>query len=383
MNILLAMPWDQRTGGVTHVAASLASSLRARGHGIRFLYPADNGFRVTEGTSRRGLPAVYCRLRSYPAAQSSWRSRLSWYSTVLSALPQLKRLTRMWKIDVINVHYPDYALTLLVDLARSLDVPLIVSAHGSDLLPDGTLEHGEGLARQLDSASAVVVPSQAYLHSVVEAFPALAGKIRCIYNGYDEQEVSGIKENIRPSRKDGEVVAVCIAALIPKKGIDILLRALQLSKATQLSVRIIGEGPLRKDLESMSIELGLSKRVIFLGSKNRVDVLNELAQCDLLVMPSRHRSESFGLAALEAMACGKPVVASAIGGLQELVEDQNNGLLVIPENPQSLATALDDISSDPIMRNRLGEAGRIKARQFTVRATTDRYEAMFSELLAR
>jgi glycosyltransferase involved in cell wall biosynthesis len=123
--------------------------------------------------------------------------------------------------------------------------------------------------------------------------------------------------------------------------------------------------------------------VSFLGTLDRKGVFDELVHCDMLVMTSRHPSESFGLAALEAMACAKPVVASAMGGLPELVSDRETGLLVAPDDAEALARALDLLAGDPAMRIRLGMAGRSKARQFTTRATADAYEALFAELIAQ
>jgi glycosyltransferase involved in cell wall biosynthesis len=270
----------------------------------------------------------------------------------------------------------------MVDLARSLRVPLVVSAHGADLLPDAGPNRGTGLLRQLQNAAAVVVPSQSFLGSVVDAFPWLRDKLRCIRNGYDEAELSVTRAIPGPSSRSA-VTALCIAALIPKKGIDVLLRGLSECTSSHLKLRLIGEGPLRQELESASVALGLSDRVSFLGPKDRADVLDELARCDLLVMPSRHPSESFGLAVLEAMACAKPVIASAVGGLSELVSDRETGLLVRPEDPTALARALELMVNDPAMRASLGAAGRSKAKRLTVQATGEAYEALFTQLIHR
>ena len=382
MNILLAMPWDQRTGGVTHVAASLAGSLEERGHRVLFLFPGDVGFAIRSRTSLRGFPSVYCRLRDFPPEHHTWRARLSWYSTVLTTLPQLVRLGRSRNINLDNVHYPVDGSALLVDLARWLRVPLVVSAHGSDLLPDSGPNRGRGLLRQLESADAVVAPSQNYLRSVSDAFPEVRDKIRCIHNGYNEGELAAAPS--MPARSpDAKVTGLCVAALIPKKGVDVLLQAIHRCKSVHLHMRIVGEGPQRTTLESLSTSLGLADRVHFLGPKNRDEVMREIARCDFLVMASRHPSESFGLAALEAMANGKPVVASAIGGLPELVEDRETGLLVPAENAVALAEALDLLASNPALRAKLGAGGRSKAKHFTVRATADGYESLFSRLLAR
>jgi glycosyltransferase involved in cell wall biosynthesis len=161
---------------------------------------------------------------------------------VLTTLPQLLIYCLSRRVDLINVHYPSSGFALLVNLARWLRVPLIVSAHGSDLLPDSGPERGRGLLRLLESADAVVVPSQDYLRSVIDAFPWLVGKIQCIYNGYDEEELAAV-DPMQLGQSEPHVTALCIAALIPKKGVDVLLRALNQCKSSQLRLRLIGEAP--------------------------------------------------------------------------------------------------------------------------------------------
>jgi glycosyltransferase involved in cell wall biosynthesis len=381
MNILFAMPWDQRIGGVTHVASSLGHILEARGHRAMFLFPAEGGLRIKAHTSLRGFPALYCRLRNFPPERPTWRARVSWYSAAFTALPQLVPYGLLQHVDLINVHYPGDGFALMADLARWLRVPLVVSAHGSDLLPDAGPSRGNGLRRLLDSADAVVVPSHDYLRTVVDAFPSLGNKIRCIHNGYDEEELS-VAASVNGSYSS-DVTALCIAALIHKKGIDVLLQALAQCRSNRLKLRLVGDGPLREQLESLTAMLRLSDRVSFLGMKERDEVCRELAHCDLLVLPSRHPSESFGLAALEAMACGKAVVASALGGLPELVDDRETGLLVRPEDPTDLAAALDLLVDDAQLRLKLGAAGRSKATRFTARRAAEVYEGLFKELVAR
>src|SRR5262245_60722675 len=125
MNILFAMPWDQAEGGVTHVAASLAQSLKHRGHDVCFLYPAE-GWRLRKGTSRRGLRAIWCRLRDYPSGNAGFRGRVSWVSSVATALPQRIRFGRDGQIDPLNVRYPTPGSARMVDGARRLGIPLVV-----------------------------------------------------------------------------------------------------------------------------------------------------------------------------------------------------------------------------------------------------------------
>ena len=379
MNILFALPWDQEVGGVTHVAASLARCLEDRGHETFFVFPAEN-WKIRSRTSMRGFRAIGCRFPHYDARKPSIRRRIAWFSTVVATLPQLVHFGRKHRIDLINVHYPTRDFALLADMAKRLRVPLVVSAHGSDLLPDSPVVSDKGLDRLLAQAAAVVVPSRTFLNSVLDAYPLLRNKASFIHNGYDPNEM-GVDTTPEDLRRGG-VVALCIATLIRKKGIDVLFRAMQLLPPGLLTVRLIGEGSLRKHLEDLAQTLGLTERIAFLGPRSRRTVFEELRNCDFLVLPSRYASESFGLAALEAMACGKPVVASAIGGLLELVDQDVTGLLVPPDDPQALSIALARICADPELRTRLGEAGRTKSGGFTVQSTAGKYESVFTRLVS-
>jgi glycosyltransferase involved in cell wall biosynthesis len=379
MNILLVMPWDLRIGGVVQVASTLGRNLEARGHSVSFLFPEDQAWRLRPRISASGFAAVGCRLRDYPPAPPTVRSHISWYSTVVAAFPQIVRHCRESGIALINVHYPMGSFALLADVSRRLGIPLVISGHGSDLLPDTGPSRESGLLRLLELADALVVPSSSYLGKVVEAFPGVRDRIRCIYNGYDAAEFAAVPATDH-SADSQRVTILCIAALIHKKGIDVLLRALHACKDRRLVLRVIGQGMLQGELESLALTLGIHDRVTFMGPRDRPEVVTELRACDLLAMTSRQESESFGLATLEAMAVGKPVVASNIGGLRELVADGHTGFLVPHDNPPALAEALDRLAGDPELRARLGAAGRAKAQHFTVQQNALEYERLFQEL---
>ena len=151
------------------------------------------------------------------------------------------------------------------------------------------------------------------------------------------------------------VVALTPAALIPRKGIDVLLEATArlVGRGVDLAVWIAGEGPERAALERQAQRLGLAERVRFLGERR--DVADLLAAADVVVMPSRR--EGLGIAALEAMAAARPVIASAVGGLREAVVDGRTGILVPPDDPAALAEALARVVRDAALRARLGAAG--------------------------
>jgi glycosyltransferase involved in cell wall biosynthesis len=171
-----------------------------------------------------------------------------------------------------------------------------------------------------------------------------------------------------------------VAALIPRKGIDVLIEAVARLARDDLhpALWIAGSGPLRPALERQAAARGLDGRVRFLGQRD--DVRDLLHACDVFVLPSRH--EGLGVAALEAMALGRPIVASRVGGLAEAVVHEETGLLVPPEHPVALQWALARLVRDPELRARLGRNGpRRVARSFRAERMVDDYERLYFEVL--
>jgi glycosyltransferase involved in cell wall biosynthesis len=179
----------------------------------------------------------------------------------------------------------------------------------------------------------------------------------------------------------GDVVLLSLAGLVRRKGLDVLLEALaELASDQVVAITwVAGEGPERAALDARAVELGLAGRVRFLGARN--DAAELLSACDVFVLPARR--EGLGVAALEAMAAARPVVASRVGGLAEAVVDGSTGLLVPPEDPRALASALRRVVLDPALRARLGAAGprRIDAG-FRADQMVESYARIYREVLA-
>ena len=152
------------------------------------------------------------------------------------------------------------------------------------------------------------------------------------------------------------------------------VRALALVRQSHNALLVlIGDGPERREVEALVAQLGLGAYVRFLGLMPRVCEL--LARADLFLLPSR--TESFGLAALEALASGVPVVASAVGGLPEVVRDGVSGLLVPPEQPSELARAIASLLGDEARRSAMARAARADAlERFAPDPAIDRYERL-------
>jgi glycosyltransferase involved in cell wall biosynthesis len=208
-----------------------------------------------------------------------------------------------------------------------------------------------------------------------------SGRISVIPSAVDPHALAAPRERAGIRRElgldDGEFCLLALAALERRKGIDVLLDALA-ELETPPRVLVAGDGPCRAELEEQSARLGLATRVSFLG--RRQDKACLLLACDALVLPSR--AEGLGVAALEAMACARPVVASRVGGLADLVRDGETGLLVPPEDPEALARAIAALARDAALCRRLGEAGaaRIAERHLPSRMC-DAYEELYARAL--
>jgi glycosyltransferase involved in cell wall biosynthesis len=151
-------------------------------------------------------------------------------------------------------------------------------------------------------------------------------------------------------------LVVAVARLSEQKGLDVLLRALP--EVEHVDLAVAGDGPDRAALAELAASLGVDARVRFLG--RRADVAALLAAADAFVLPSRREGQP--LALLEAMAAGRPIVATAVPGVDELVEDGATALLVPPDDPAALAGALCRLRDDPSLRLSLGRAAAAAAR---------------------
>lgn len=225
----------------------------------------------------------------------------------------------------------------------------------------------------------VIAISKPILSLLVEAGVPRA-KIRLIHSGVDTGKFTPSAAGLR-SRHKPPVIGM-LAVLEARKGHRILLEAAARLKAQGHQARYLlaGEGSLRPELERQAERLGLVEEVRFLGFVT--DPVSVLAKTDVFVMPSL--SEGLGIAALEAMAAGKAVIASRVGGLAEVVDDAVTGLLVAPGNPSELASAIAKLLDHPRLAEELGTmAAEHVRRHFTIEQMAKKNEAYYHELVAR
>lgn len=190
------------------------------------------------------------------------------------------------------------------------------------------------------------------------------GRIQVIHNAIDSKTIAEHVDSIdrgaarrRLGFAAGQLAVVSIGRLIWEKNYIALVACVSQARAAGVDVRalVLGDGPDRAELS----EIG-GEHVVFRGKVSRQEVFEALAACDLYAQPSRH--EAFGLAILEAMAAARPVVATAVHGIPEVVVADETGILVPLDDPKALTQAIIRMARDPALRQRLGSAGQQRAR---------------------
>jgi glycosyltransferase involved in cell wall biosynthesis len=218
------------------------------------------------------------------------------------------------------------------------------------------------------------VREQLHLH-----FTIPDGKVRVVPNGIPISRYAAAAERRRPALPPGtedRPLVLTAARLGRHKGHTYLIEAAK--RLPRAAFLFVGEGPERAALEAQAREAGVGERVHFLGYRD--DVPDLLAACDVFALPSLY--EGLPLSVMEAMAAGKPVVASAIGGTDEAVVHGETGLLVPTRDPDALAEAIGACLSDREMARRFGEAGSKRARrEFSAESMVQQITGLYDELL--
>jgi glycosyltransferase involved in cell wall biosynthesis len=266
--------------------------------------------------------------------------------------------------------------------ARMAHVPCI-RRRGSDMRYPNTWRH-----RLVDRCLVrlIIVNSQATRKTLLRGNPWLPPeKLRLIYNGIplpaDDGSLDGgegVAEEFGLAGA-GPVLGV-VGLLKERKGHEILFQALPpiLEEFPRLTLLVVGEGALREELEAMTRQQGIDRHVRFTGFRN--DVLRLMGAMDILVLPSKN--EGFGYVLAEAMSLSKPVVASRISSIPEVVEEGRTGLLVPPGDAAALRDALLELLRDPPRARRMGAAGRRRVeRLFSLERMLDQVEELFGEIV--
>lgn len=361
-------------GGSGILATALGEELARRGHEIHFI-SYGRPFRLPERTPRIFFHPVVINdygLFKYPD-----------YTLPLSV--KMAEVSRDYGLDVLHVHYAVPHATAAV-LARSMlplgKKPLLVTTlHGTDTTLLGRDPgYGPAISHALACSDAVTTVSD-FLRKETERLLAVARPIDVIHNFFEPKKPTRSRAAVRRELglKD-EVLVLHASNLRGPKRIDLLLEAAsRVSPASAFKLVILAGGdfaPFEEDVR----RLGLAGRVIV--RQNVTDIEDYLQAADLGFFTSE--TESFCLSILEAMNFGCPSVATAVGGIPEVIEHGKSGLLVPFGDADGLARALEFLIAHPAKRRAMGQAAKRRARTlFTAAKIVPRYEALYRRVCAR
>jgi glycosyltransferase involved in cell wall biosynthesis len=286
------------------------------------------------------------------------------FSVSMGLIRRLENEIKAFRPDLVHTHliHADLHGQIAARLSRVRGVSSIHSVH--DFYRRHPYRYGAKLAGRL--AERTIAISRYAADFVVGARIVPRDRARVVSYGIDADGWALPAEQRRRARRgfgivDDDVVVGMAARLIPGKGHEDVIRALGITARSGHPIRLLiaGEGPARPFLESDSRAVP-GERIRFLGFVD--DVVRFMNAVDIVCFPTRPSlGEGFGLAALEAMAAARPVVASSVASLPEIVQDGRTGLLVPPERPDALADAFVRLASDPAERRRMGRAARDRA----------------------
>ncbi|MEN9469378.1 MAG: hypothetical protein RL630_1111 [Verrucomicrobiota bacterium] len=352
-------------GGSSTVAASLANELVSAGHTIFLLASAPPGrLLAREGLYFRAMPPAGDPLHSIPSSQ---------VDRLASALAGAVVADRL---DVVHAHYA-YPHAAAAVLARDkIPMPrrpaVVTTLHGTDV--SSHQDFFPEVRNAILASDGVSAVSCFLADKAVDVFEIPCPEVIPNF-------INPVTGSRRRSDAKNERLLVHISTLRPvKRAVDCVRILARVNDRVPSRLLVVGDGPEASAMRSEALRLGVGERISFVGASSHVG--EYLAQADLLLLPSDN--ESFGMAALEAMAAGVPVVGSRVGGLAEMVEDRICGRLLPVGDIQGMATAVCELLIDHPLAEAYGSAGQRLARErYAPAASITAYLKLYSRALTR
>ena len=358
MRILLApATYYPKVGGVEEVTRQLARRLLERGHAVEILTNRWRGV-----GPRDVVDGVEVRRVRFPLPGARRRFALG--------APRAAAALLGSRADVIHLVATGPIAVYVAALRPLLRARVVVTSQGEVGIAQDRIFHRSralrwAMRRLLADADAVTACSQFVLDELRAEF-GVSAPATVVPNGVDPAELAA-----EPADEGRYVFAA--GRLVEQKGFDVLLHAFAQADLASHRLLVAGEGRERERLAALTSDLGLEGRVAWLGAADRRRLASLFAGAEAVVMPSRQ--EPFGIVLLEAMAAGKPAIASRVGGVPEFAEGA--AVLVPPEDPVELAEALNRVVRDPDLRASLAAAARERAADYTWDRIADRYEELY------
>jgi len=358
----------QRIGGIggseRHVL-ELLPALRERGVDVSFL-GLDDTSAAAPGTFYDALAARGVSFERIPCPRDV-DPVLAW---------RVRRAARRTGPDLLHTHlvHADVYGALAVTGTRTT---LVSTKHNDDPFRSGRFRRLERLLTRRAALVVCITDALARFNRQTVGLPA--EKLRVVHYGLDAPPDAWGPPG-GPELPADVPVLLAVCRLVPQKGVEVAIAALaRVRERHDARLVVLGEGPLRAELEARASSLGVADAVSLPGRVG--DVAWWLRRATVVVHPVRW--EGFGLALLEAMLCSKPVVASAVSSVPEIVADGETGVLVPPDDPAALAESIGALLDDTARATALGEAGRRRAlAEFSVSKMAERTAAVYGEALS-
>ena len=323
---------------------------------------------------RRGIDARVLSLRR-PDDPAGLRSGDA--SAVMPSITyepdRFRAILRDFQPQLVHAHFATQAAAAARQWAVECAVPFTFTAHGYDIYRRPPADFADRAA----SAAAVVTVSEANARYMVGTLGVARSHIHVIGCGVDLDRFCPGGEPAEPP------TIVCVARLRPVKNLTLLLEACAILRARSVRFRcvIIGEGDARVELEALRDRLGQTAIVDLPGSADQREVLSRWRVAAVATLTSH--SEGMPVSLMEAAACSVPAVATAVGGVPELIEDGVTGVVVPPGDATSLAGALERLLRDAALRTKMGDAARQRAeREFSRRRQVSRLVNLWSSVVS-
>ncbi|NLG75712.1 MAG: glycosyltransferase [Xanthomonadaceae bacterium] len=355
------------TGGAERIVACLARHLDRERFDVTVCYLKESGV-VGEEIERRGTPLV-----PVPGLVPGAVDRFTWW--------KLRRLIRAGAFELIHTHDVH---GLMDGVACKLLVRGVKHVHTFHW---GNYPERETRYRKIERLvwrvpDRLIAVGHRQADAIRQLYSIPPARLKVIWNGVDTLSPQIAPEVLAITSKTSDPVLASISTMIEQKGLHDLLQAAHLLKndGASFQLLVIGDGHLRPKLEELAKELGIQDRVHFLGWITQASE-RALPACDIFVQSSLW--EAMSVVVLEAMARGKPIVATRVGDNEHMIEDGVSGRLVSKSDPRALADALGELLRDSAQRERLGAAAKARhGALFTTRHMIEAHEALYESLLA-
>ena len=331
-------------------------------------------FNTEARTARESIDGV-------PVTRCAQLVRVASNSVSVAMISELSRR----EYDILHLHVPNPLGAAAYLTARKPRGHRLVITHHSDIVRQAAMRRLVLPVMRLlmERADAIVATSPDYVASSDE-LASFRAKCEVIPYGVDLHRLQPTAEHLAMAedlrRGLAPPIILGVGRLIYYKGFDVAVRAMRRVRGTLL---LVGDGPLRKALEALAVEVGVSDRVRFVGEVHNRALVPYYLASDVFVLPSVARSEAFGIVQLEAMASGLPVVNTELrSGVPFASRHGETGLTVPPGDPDALASALRELGGSSVNRERYGVAARARARtEFTSERMVARHWSLYERVL--